>query len=182
VRTLPYPLNRFAGLGYRLDLRPKALTLVGVRMARNTPGAVDDLLWAFRTDATDGRLIARIYPLETEPSVPFLLDPVNKAGAAVMAPQQARAAYRRGLHRGRPALVQVGPVVVYRDNDRDSAVEVLPARVEEGFFGINIHDIRGDLAGCQGLYSGDLAELLALADEHTAAGFGDLDYTLLEAF
>jgi hypothetical protein len=181
--ALPYPLNRLFDSSMVIDNRPGGLNLVGVRVHRNTPDAVDDVMYATWRDAPNGRWQARAWALETEPSSAYLMHPLNPAGCAIMAPDQYLGAYALGLHRGRPALVQVGPVRVYRDNNRDATVN-FPSpdalQAQSGLFGINIHDIRGDLAGCQGLLPADMPELLLLAQAFTAKYGKAINYTLLE--
>lgn len=180
---LPYPLNRIRDAGKFVDVRAGGLNLIGVRLQKDTPDAVDDLMYAFWRDAPGGRWQARVWALETEPSSAYLSHPLNPAGCAIMAPDQYLGAYEMGLHRGRPALVQVRPVRVYRDNNRDAHINFPPpntVQAQEGLFGINIHDIRGDLAGCQGLLGADMPELLFLAQKFTAAYGKPINYTLLE--
>lgn len=182
---LPYPLAAVEAAGHTVfhGLRnTRDLNLIAVRLARGTSGAGDDLLYAAWRETPGGSWTIRAWPCETEPGLPYLLKPMNAKGTAILAPGQYRRAWQRGLHRGRPALVQARPVRVYRDADRDAQVEVDPATLDEGVFGINIHDVSrySELAGCIGLLPGHMQELLAVYDA-TAALYGpQISLTLLE--
>lgn len=66
--------------------------------------------------------------------------------------------YKLDLHAGKYlALCQrLGPVQVYRDNDKDDKYDLDPSTIDEGMFGINIHkaglnstEVNGWSAGCQ---------------------------------
>lgn len=176
---LPYPLDRVVAHGGVVRDRPGEINLVGVRTAHNTPDMTDDLLYILWRDVPVGPWNAKVYPLETEPSVQYLTHPLNPAGTAIMYPGQYRNAYRIGLHRGRPALVQVAPVKVYRDANRNGSVDLVPGSDQSGMFAINIHDIQGDLAGCQGVPAGLFPEVLAIARKHEER-YGAIDYALLD--
>jgi hypothetical protein len=183
---LPYPLDRAQAAGHAVfagERNPRDVNLISVRHGKNTPHQGDDLLYAAWREVAGGSWTVRVWPCETEPGIPYLAKPMNTKGTAILAPGQYRKAWRRGLHRGRPALVQVRPVRVFRDADRDAQIEIDPNTLDEGLFGINIHDVRtyAELAGCTGLLGPHLTELLAVYDM-TAALYGpEITYTLLES-
>jgi len=64
-----------------------------------------------------------------------------------------------GDHKGYPALVQWnGKVRVYRDRNKDGTLNMLKSNIDEGYFGINIHQAKNKgetykvdrwSAGCQ---------------------------------
>ena len=84
---------------------------------------------------------------------------MNLKGAAILKSGEYKDSYAIGKHRNKyEALVQVKPVTVIRDNDRNAFINYF-ADTQTGLFGINIHkstkgknneDIIGlDSAGCQ---------------------------------
>lgn len=140
---------------------PFSSNLAVVR-GKGGPGDFDGSIHlAYYTDK--GGVEEHAWPAATRPGLPGLRRPQNKDGTAVIAPGQYRLAYRRGLHRGRPALIQVGNVDVYRDNDRDKALDPSRRRYT-GLFGVNIHDTENPdtLLGCIGMHPPHMAELLYL--------------------
>jgi hypothetical protein len=90
-----------------------------------------------------------------------LHSPINvKGGAILVADRQYRGVYKLAKHRGKyQALCQrAGNVSVYRDDNRDSTLDLDENSIEDGMFGINIHrahptleiaKVRGYSAGCQ---------------------------------
>lgn len=129
--------------------------IVGYRNPKARPNHYDDYIEiSFVT--RDGRLHRKQYQATTLPGTPMLLKPINPRGTAILVPGVYKDAYAVGLHKGRyPALVQVRPVAVWRDNDRDRLPEKT-AFVDRGLFGINIHRasfgarlVGPDSAGCQ---------------------------------
>lgn len=81
----------------------------------------------------------KVWEATTRPGLSMLLKPVNPKGAAILVPDYYHLAYKLGLHKGLPALVQAKPVKVYRDSNKDSAFDDETATLEQGMFGINIH-------------------------------------------
>jgi hypothetical protein len=113
----------------------------------------------------------KMYEITTISGIPYLLKPLNKAGAAVLMPGAWK--YKRGRHKDQQAFVQAEYVSVYRDNDKDLIAEVTNL-VQKGFFGINIHRRRFGLlsdlvnkwsAGCQVFrFGNEFQEIIYLAD------------------
>lgn len=90
---------------------------------------------------TVGALRMKSYVNTTDPGTYYLLNPMSKLGSAVLKPGQYVNSYSIGFHQGKSdhkALVQTGPVTVYRDNDKDSIAEAVE-KTETGLFGINLH-------------------------------------------
>ena len=64
----------------------------------------------------------------------------NAKGTAILVPGQYRGCWAIGKHNGKyKALVQIKPVKVYRDGNKDMIYDLLPETINEGLFGINIH-------------------------------------------
>ena len=105
-----------------------------------------------------------------------------------MAPQQARGAYKRGLHKGTECLRQHRPVSFYRDNDRDGELDLDESTLRKANTGLHIHrggrsDRVGKYsAGCQVLHPDDMAHLIKLCDAQIShnPGWDTFTYTLLD--
>lgn len=135
--------------------------LIVQRSSERRAGEMDDLISVVRLDRY-GAWVEHAYPCSADPGRAFLRRPENPKGTAILAPGQYRRAYELGKHKGRDALVQVGPVTVRRDGDRDEILE--PGATDVGLFGINVHDDAGAgaeaSAGCVVLSRQDTAALL----------------------
>ena len=131
--------------------------------------------------------------MSTTPGNYYLVHPMRPdEGCAIMAAgYQYRGAYIRGLHKNTRALVQQGAAVkYYRDNNRDSVLDLDPSTMRSGYAGLQIH--RGGKservgrwsAGCQILRSGDMAFLMKLADKqaetNSGPGWDRYTYTLID--
>ena len=142
------------------------LNVIAIRRGDN----VDDLAVAY---LLRGKWRVEWFIVSTEPTPQYLEHPVNRKGAAILALGQHRASHASGLHRGRRALVQVGSVIVHRDNDGDSIPNSKTTPTEAGYFGINIHDDRGGSAGCLLASTTTIARLRELIVMQDKAGHGD---------
>jgi hypothetical protein len=150
-----------ATLGYAPG--PELLHLLGVSGA--VPVAPDTLeLRPERLDVWDSAIgcfgtVLALYLGTTDPGAYYTRNPQNPQGAAHLI--DGRWLYTRGLHKGKPALVQAAAVTVRRDRDRDGQPEPNEP-LDRGFFGINIHKggkaslpVGSWSAGCQVVVSGD---------------------------
>lgn len=93
-----------------------------------------------------GKWRMRSYAITTDPGTFWLRSPLNVKGTAILKPGQYVDAYSLGYHRRskkHPALIQTGPVTVYRDNDMDAVLDEVGS--DTGYFGINIH--RSNMSG-----------------------------------
>ena len=120
-----------------------------------------------------------------DPGAYYTQDPLNAAGCAHL--QDGVWLYENGLHKGNPALVQAGPVTVWRDLDKDSEQDA-GERVESGYFGINIHGGEGAhvsewSAGCQVVWDEDAygPNWQRFLDCINASGQATFNYYLLGA-
>ena len=115
-RHLPSLLQAVRDLDYTVfEYGTYDLNIIGVRKEVRDDVFCDDLYVAYLYDSM-WRI--EFFECTTVPTVRYLLSPVNSKGAAVLVPGQYSQCYRVGKHRGRDALVQVGPVYVARDDDR----------------------------------------------------------------
>lgn len=129
--------------------------IIGIRTKLQIPDVFNDILFVEYEGKT---FISTAFT--TEPGVAMLSNPMNAKGTALLKPNQYKDTWSLGFHKQRKehtALIQMLPVTVYRDADKDNLAEV--TKVEDaGLFGINIHGTRPDRlvkvigefsAGCQ---------------------------------
>lgn len=149
---------------YWICRHPQALNIVYVEGANadgtvndNKPNQFNDLRIVFSIDAT-GMASPQIWEGTTEPGLFWTLHPMNPKGAARIAFDQFKSWVVGKHHAGQPtaheALVQVEPVLVYRDLNRD--FKRTGDQTDRGLFGINQHwgydapkdDLGRTSAGC----------------------------------
>lgn len=185
---IPQELQRLKTLGYKVfEAGPYDLNFIGVRgPGRDQHGnPMDDTFLMFYKDE-QGVWKKEWFMGTTDPMSFYLGTPMNVDGTAIMCEGQHRGLWKLGLHKGREALKQSGPVKVYRDKDRDMILDMDPQNTQTGQYAINFHGPGGNLAyasaGCQVAtdwkHVARVRELLALQTKH---GFGDsITYTLVK--
>jgi len=147
-----------ADKNYREFNRPFELNIVGIRADSTKPNTFDDSLNVYyKTSTGDWQL--HCFPATTDPGTYWLENPLNPQGTAILKAGQYLGSHAIGLHRGKyEALVQVRPVTVYRDYDRNAVLDFLNGKEDTGLFGINIHHAQAEgttkyvdkfSAGCQ---------------------------------
>lgn len=154
----PNTVRRIRAAGYLVFGTPYSANLL-VERGPGVPGDWDGRLTFGFFDGI-GAWHERSVPCATRPGLRYLRSPMNPAGTAMLAPGQHRLSHARGVHNGRPALVQVVKALpVLRDPDRDDVHE--PTIGSTGT-GLNIHDVESpnDLAGCIGLTPDNMAQIL----------------------
>jgi hypothetical protein len=144
--------------GYKVFENEGILNTVGVRSNETDGSDYDDNCYSFYK-LPDGRWKITIYTITTNPGKYYLNNPIpGSKGTAIVVPGQYPNMWKIGLHKGQQkAFVQVNPVRVYRDSNRNDVLDYKPETIETGLFGINghhgsIHDV--DIvdrwsAGCQ---------------------------------
>lgn len=175
---LPLHLELVRARGLRVFEGVRSCNLVVVRGPGN-PGEWDGLATVSYRDTASSGWTCYSWPCATRPGVPYLTSPMNPKGGATIEPGQYSLSHRRGLHHGRPALVQVREVAVRRDADRDAVLE--PGALDVGLFGVNVHDVASPsgLAGCIGLSPVHMAELLDVYDDLAPHQGADVSLTLV---
>ena len=115
------------------------LNIVGIRNPLGEPNRFDDACYVvYRDDGAIWR--CERFVITTDPGLYWLENPGRLAGTAILKEGQYRSCWQLGLHKGeKPALVQIKPVTVYRDADRDRQHDMDPNNTETGLFGINLH-------------------------------------------
>jgi len=137
-----------------------------------------------------GMLQAYRFAATTDPGKHWLQQPLNSKGTAILCPGHYQNCYKLGLHRGKyKALIQSGPVSVYRDANKDEKADIQNTKVETGYFGINIHRalpegitsyVGTHSAGCQVFQrEKDFAFFIALCERHHKWYGNSFTYTLL---
>lgn len=187
MNTIPKALQ---AKGYSLFLRPYELNIVGVRADSTKSNSFDDAIYAFFLNS-EGKLIQHRYAATTDPGTYWLRNPMNPQGTAILKEGQYRNCYALGMHRGKYlALVQVRPVTVMRDYDRDAVLDFLNGREETGLFGINVHRaldsgttkiVEHHSAGCQVFASAtEFIQFLSFCERHRALYGNQFTYTLID--
>lgn len=175
--------------GYRIAVRPWELNIIGIRHNTSIPNTFSDSINVLFTDNT-GKLVAFSWRATTDPGTFWLRNPSNSQGTAILKPGQYLNSHALGMHRGKYlALVQIRPVTVVRDFNRDGRADYNSGREQTGLFGINIHRalangttkyIDNFSAGCQVFSNADdFSTLLQLAERHKALYGNVFGYTLL---
>jgi len=176
--------------GYEIYTKPYQLNIVGLRNKSTVANRFDDEIHVFYKNG-NGEWINHIYPATTDPGTFWLRNPSYPQGTAILAQGQYINAYAISLHRGKyKALVQVKPVTVIRDYDRDAFLDFDNGIYQTGMFGINIHHGESSgtttyvdkySAGCQVFQTiVQYNEFMNLCDQHKAL-YGNLfTYTLID--
>lgn len=182
-------LDTMRSKGYAVfDTGDYNLNLLGIRKNNYVSNIFDDtfiILFKYK-----GTWMIYPFPCSTDPGIYYMENGLNK-GTAILKPGQYRGAYKLGLHKGLyEALVQVKPVTVYRDANKDRYMDY--TNPETGMFGINIHRARENgksvqvdkwSAGCTVIPdSKDFDYLLSVVRKSLQTGkYGSsFTYTLLE--
>lgn len=120
------------------DDTPYNLNIVGVRTLDPALGSFNDWLCVFFKYLGVWHYYAG--RCTTEPGLYYSMTKLlNPEGAAIIKEGQYRAAYKFGLHKGKPALEQIKPVPVYRDGDRNSVRTLTPSALPAANNKTNIH-------------------------------------------
>src|SRR6478609_4254603 len=119
--SLEQVIKSMQALGYKIqdsDALDYNLNLVGIRSNDMTPNQFNDWEYVFWKYAGSWELVK--FRITTDPGLFYLKNPANVEGTAIVKPGQYINVWSKGLHKGEyPALVQTGPITVFRDNDKD---------------------------------------------------------------
>ena len=176
---------------FKNDTKPYNLNIVGIRAAEPTTNKFNDLMCVFWK--YEGQW--NIYKMQctTLPGLYWLENPMNSKGCAILKEGQYKGVYEIDLHNGKYEAIcqRLGPVTVYRDDDKDTEYDMLEGTEQTGMFGINLHrasaykeldDVDKNSAGCQVIADND--------DWHTFLGIcqsareihgNSFSYTLIES-
>ena len=176
--------------GFVLYTKPYQLNIVGLRGQSTVPNSFDDEIHVFYTKP-DGNWNYHIYPATTDPGTYWLNNPMYEQGTAILSQGQYVDSYALGMHKGKyEALVQVKPITVIRDYDRNAVLDFNNGRKQTGIFGVNIHRAESNgttkfigkySAGCQVFQNAeDFAEFMSLAHQHDKLYGNKFTYTLVD--
>ncbi len=178
----------FQKSGYKLNTRTWELNLIGIRCNKGQSNTFDDTLCVlFKDEYGDDTLIC--FSCTTDPSLFWLLHPMNAEGCLILKQGQYPNAYKLGVHKGYKALEQISAMHYYRDNNKDNELDInASSKAVTGIFKTNIHhasfpnETSAQLdkwsAGCQVINKGWL-EFLELIDQSIlVTGKKVFDYTL----
>ncbi len=175
---------------YKLYTRPYELNIVGLRSKQTKSNAFDDEIHVFyKTDKRKWNY--HLYKATTDPGTFWLKNPTYPQGTAILKEGQYENAYALGLHQGKyTALVEIKPVVVMRDYDRNAILDFKNGNVQKGSFGINIHHAASKgktltidkySAGCQVFQSAeDFKQFIGLCEKHRSLYGNVFTYTLID--
>ena len=126
--------------GYALfenDARDLNLNIFGVRSSVYDTDTFNDIIglaWKFADSWT-----LELYAGTTDPGLYYFANPMTDKGTHIMKEGQYRKAYAMGKHQGKySALVQVGPIDFWEDDDRDKKFDKVKV-VKGAYIGANIH-------------------------------------------
>jgi hypothetical protein len=176
--------------GYALYTEPYRLNIVGLRSESVVPNRFDDEIHVFYVKS-DGSWNYHIWPATTDPGTFWLNNPVYEQGTAILAQGQYQNSYAIGKHKGLyDALVQMKPVTVIRDYDRDALLDFYNGEKQTGNFGINIHraestgttkQINKYSAGCQVFQNAhDFEQFMTLCEQHRKLYGNSFTYALVD--
>jgi len=179
-------------LGYAFfdGARAFNLNIIGIRAKTHRANKFDDtIMIIYRNKVLEWEV--HTSQATTDPGLHHLRNPSNVKGTAILVPGQYRSTYQLGDHKGNPALVQWGgKVKVYRDRNKDGTLNMRPANIDEGYFGINIHQAKSKgetykvdrwSAGCQVFKNAtELKSFLVLCKKAEQIFGNSFTYSLLE--
>ncbi len=194
IRNFPPPLfiklamRRRGYLVFGNEVRGYDLNLFGVRGRDRRAGTFNDVVGVMYL--REGEWCCFAFPATTDPGTYWMEHPMNVEGTAILVPGQYRNAYKIGSHKGYPALQQQKSMKVYRDNTKDDILEMDPATIQNGMYGINIHragaasassSVYRWSAGCQVLADPIHFNFLMSLAKKSASIYGNsFTYTLLD--
>ena len=178
-----YTIDELKAEFTRLNYQWLDFQLVGVRSNKNEPNIFDD-----NFAVINGNDI-KWFPCTTNAGTHWLLNLMNRKGTAHLKPGQYIDTWAFGKHLGQyKAFVQVKPVEVYRDANKNTIAEESKV-IDKGLFGINIHRASANFvskfidkwsAGCQVIQNpNDFKLILSMAERSRLEKF---TYTLLKEF
>ena len=175
---------------YRFYTDPLDMNIIGIRMSNPIVNTFCDYFaWCYTDE--QGHPQCEVFSGTTDPGSYWLENPMVAEGCGIMVPGQYHSLWTKGLHHEYDALVQYGPVKLYRDNNKDDTLDMDPSTIQEGQFGVDMHHAANQVAptALVGMYSAacqvyavlaDFVRAMTLRDMQINAGLGQLfSYTLL---
>jgi len=163
------------------------LNLIGQRTPSDGSNTFNDIMYVVYKDSFDDKKCLS-FPITTDPGTHYRINPINPKGTGIIAGGQWRGCWKIGLHKGYPALVQVKPMGVYRDNNKDNVLDKTNIEMDLNAFNCHRASKKGTSinvdkwsAGCQTYANCFDHDILMALCYRSAAIHGDsFSYTLLE--
>jgi hypothetical protein len=132
-------LEELTKLG-QVRINPYELNLVGFRNIDDM-NTFNDAFVYWYYDEEKKPVFETVNKFTTDPGLDTLRAPVNAKGCAILVCNYFyRNLWKIGFHKGQyRALVQHTNCKVFRDNNRNSVMDLCPKTIDEGHFGINLH-------------------------------------------
>lgn len=173
--------------------QPNFLNIWGFRANNKIPNSFDDQIHVFTVVETAQSPVWAywIFKCTTDPGTFWLKNPDAPKGTAILNPGQYINSHAIGQHRGQyTALVQIAPLTVTRDYNRDNILDFENGKTASGIYGINIHRAsrHGDTfrvdkysAGCQVFKNiKDFDFFIGLCQKHRKLYGNKFTYTLID--
>ena len=165
--------------------------IIGVRANTGVTDTFDDIISvSYRNSKDEGEI--EKFSATTDPGKYYLTEFANPAGTGILVPGHYKQSHKVGMHKGEyRALVQYGPVKVYRDSNKNDVYDMDPKTIQTGMYGVNIHRSNPKFesqkvdkwsAACQ-VFSNPVQYyrfINTLVATHVAVYSDIFDYTLLE--
>lgn len=179
--------------GYVIYEQPGFLNIWGFRANTQVPNSFDDQIHVFTVSGTPKNRVWAywIFKCTTDPGTFWLKNPEARQGTAILNPGQYVNSHAIGRHRGQyTALVQIAPLTVTRDYNRNNVLDFENGKTASGLYGINIHRASriGDTfrvdkysAGCQVFKNiKDFDFFIGLCQKHRKLYGNKFTYTLID--
>ena len=124
----------------------------------------------------------------TDPGIYYMVSKLlNPLGCGILKKGQWKNMLTEGIHNSSyKALIQINPVTVYRDRNRDNFMDIDESNEYTGMYGVNLHhgysstNVNNNSALCQVLRKkSDLDILMAQYTKHKSIYGSKIDYTLI---
>lgn len=117
------------------------LNIVGIRTKDTTTNVFNDFITFTYKDKVSGQWKFIGFNATTDPGLYWLENPGRVSGTGIMKEGQYLRIWKWDMgHNGYKQFLQLGgPVKCYRDNNRDNYLNMDLSKVEEGYFGCNLH-------------------------------------------
>lgn len=174
---------------YKVFTDELSVNLIAVRHKNTRANTFNDVFCVLYK--LQGKWQLEQFKCTTDPGVYYRKKPCNVDGTAVVVPGQYRSLWTFGYHQGQyPALVQNKPVTVFRDANKDEALDMDVHQIKQtGYFGINCHRASAKhestlvdkwSAGCQVFANpNDFENFMALCQESAKQWGNTFSFTLL---
>lgn len=163
------------------------LNIMGIRNSNPVVDTWEDIMVVSFKSGGQWEIVT--FDMTTYPGKFYMNAPINEKGTGYLVPDQYRGAWSTGIHNGHYlALIQMKPVRVYRDNNKDDVIDLDAKTIEQGLFGINIHKawdggasegVGQSSAACQVIRDAkDFENFMAMVDLSKNAWGDSFTYTL----